>query len=134
MLTADELALMQSCQVAYMHDTCQILTYTVGSDDYGLNNPTYIAGTAVECGLELISGRQREQLGAAFVPVIDAHLRLSLTMVGLIDPKDRIRVTHRYSVALTTPQTFEIVGQPKRGPSGLVLDLKIVTDGTEVGA
>jgi hypothetical protein len=131
-LSAVDLANMRACQIAHMHDTCTILRYTATSDDYGLQNPLYTPGWTVECGLELVS--PDEQQDASFVPAIDAKIRLPLTLADVVDTKDRIKITHRYGEELTTPQVFEIVGILKRGPTGFYLDLKAVTDGTEVGA
>lgn len=123
---------MRACQVAHMHDTCVILKYMKTSDDYGLNKPLYVQGWTATCGLELVA--PDEQQDASFVPAIDARLRLSIGLADVLDTKDRIKITHRYGEALTTPQVFEIVGILKRGPTGFYLDLKAVTDGTEVGA
>jgi len=131
-LSETDLANMQACQVAHMHDTCVILKYTATSDDYGLNKPMYVPGLTVECGLELVN--PNEQQDASFVPAIDARLRLSIMLADVLNPKDRIKITHRYGKELTTPQVFEIVGILRRGPTGFYLDLKAVTDGTEVGA
>jgi hypothetical protein len=38
-------------------------------------------------------------------------------------------VTHRYGQALATPQVYEVVGPTKEGPSCLVCDLRLATDG-----
>jgi hypothetical protein len=37
-----------------------------------------------------------------------------------------VRLTKRYDVALTTPETYEIQGFSERGPSGLILNLQRV--------
>lgn len=131
-LSAVDLANMRACQAAHMHDTCVILKYTKTSDDYGLNKPLYTPGWTAACGLELVAPSEKQN--ASFVPTIDARLRLSIALADKLDSKDRIKITHRYGEALTTPQVFEIVGVLRRGSTGFYLDLKAVTDGTEVGA
>jgi hypothetical protein len=40
----------------------------------------------------------------------------------VLDPRDVIRVTYRYAAAVTT-EYFDVVGPPRRGPSGLYVDL-----------
>jgi hypothetical protein len=35
-----------------------------------------------------------------------------------------VRVTHRYGVALVTPELYEVVGLPQRGPSGFVAEIR----------
>ena len=130
MLDATDLTNMRAVQEGHMHDTCILRQYTIGNDAYGLNNPYYVALGSYSCGFHAVN--PREQQAASFVPGIDARLRLSESLIDTIDPKDRIELTHRYGEALTTTLTFEIVGPIKHGPSGLVLDLKLVSDGSEV--
>lgn len=123
--SVDELSLMQTYQEAAMQDTCVIEQYGETTDEYNNPNPFYTDSDALDCGLEHLN--PREVHGTGQVPIIDARLRLPLDTE--IDTRDRIRITYRFGVALTTPERYEIIGQPRRGPSGLVIDLKKHTGG-----
>lgn len=114
---------MQAVQQAHMMDTCTIDAYTEGgTNDLGMPSTSYVSGSAIACGFEPVT--PDEGVGSADVPMLDARLRLSISTS--ITPHDRVTVTHRFGVAVTHV-TFEVVGEIKRGPSGLWLDLKKVT-------
>lgn len=125
--TDPELARLRATQEAAMQDRCVVQAYSSEPDEYGNPTVTYTAGDEIACGVEQVS--PREVKGTGEVPVIQAKLRLPIGTV--IDPRDRIQVMTRYGEALTTPQEFEIAGPVQQGPSGLVLNLRIVDDGTE---
>lgn len=127
--TATELSRMQTAQDAAMQDTCVVLEYSGGAtDDYGMPLPAiYTAGDTLACGLD--TNPRGEAMSGAQVAMVDARLRLPIGTV--LDVRDRIRVTHRFGVAITA-ETYEILGVPRRGPSGLLVDLKRVTDGSDV--
>lgn len=123
-----ELARMELAQTGAMQDKCIIMVYSAEDGDYGpsMDYPTYTAGDPVVCGYKPTS---KEVMDGSQVAMTDGKLRLPIgTDVSHLD---RIRLTHRFGVALSTPETFEILGQPERGPSGLVLNLRMVTDGSD---
>ena len=123
-----ELARMRATQASSMMDTCVVLAYGEdGSDNYGLPEHCYTPQDPTPCGFD--PGAGKEVMDGAQVVVTDARLRLSLGTA--VDPRDRIRITHRFGEALATPPTFEILGEPERGPSGMVLNLRLVTDGSD---
>lgn len=117
---------MQGAQDSAMMDTCQVLVYTEGAAN-AYNKPaiTYPASAAIRCGWKPAT---KEMMQDTQVPAWDGRLRMPIGTV--IKNTDRIRLTHRYGVALSPVQNYEIVGNPERGPSGLVLRLKSVTDGS----
>jgi hypothetical protein len=120
--TTTELARLQSTQESAMQDTCDLLIYTqIGTDTHGLPVEDYLISTTSECGLDL---RASKELVNAEMHVYDARLRLPIdTVIGGID---RIRITHRFGVLLATPLEFDLLGETRRGPSGLVLNLRNV--------
>lgn len=125
--TPGELTRMRATQDGAMMDTCLILAYSEGAqDEYGKTRPTYTAGAATRCGFD--GAKHDEAMDEAEVEVADGQLRLPLgTAVG---HKDRIKITNRYGEALATPPIYDTIGEPAKGPSGLVLNLKLVTDGS----
>jgi hypothetical protein len=122
--TTTELTRMQSSQETAMQDTCQVLAYSSTTDAYNNPVPTWTPGAAIACGLEHLDPEEVQDTG--LVPLIEARVRLPLDTALDALGRDRIRVTHRYGAALVTAQEFEIVGPPRRGPSGLVVDLHTV--------
>jgi len=130
--SSSELTFMRTAQEAAMQDTCVILRPDTSTDDW--NNPsdeTYFAQDAISCGLQHLS--PKEVQGQQLVPEITARIRFPIDTDVRSD--DRIAVTHRFGEELTDaqddsdPQVFEIVGPVRRGPSGLVVDVKMATDG-----
>jgi hypothetical protein len=125
--TTVELSRLAGTQTGAMQDICRILAYSAVSSDYGpaTGQATYTAGSPVVCGY---NPKPKEVQGDGQVMMTDGTLRLpSGTTISHLD---RIRLTHRYGVALSPVETFEVLGQPARGPSGLVVYLRMVTDGT----
>lgn len=106
-----------------MQDTCQVLVYSSADDAYNNPSPTYTPGSAISCGVELVGPDEVQESGE--VPVIDARIRLPINTT--IDARDRIRVTHRYGEDVTD-EDYEIEGPVQRGPSGLVVTCRVVTE------
>jgi hypothetical protein len=130
--TAGQLSHLQAANVAAMWDTCVRVVYDgTATDTYGHPTPVWTSGAILACGLDNLVGMssaRREVMIGTQVVVIDARLRLPIDTT--LDHRDRIRITHRHGVALSTPEVYEIMGEPARGPSGLVVDLRTVTDGS----
>lgn len=128
--TATELDRMQTTQESAMQDTCVLLARTEGAtDDYGYPAVTWTTVDTVDCGFRPLN--KGEFMGDAEVDMPDAKLRLSIDNATDTDNFDRVQITHRFGVALTAALTFEIIGSAERGPSGLVLNLRLVTDGSD---
>ena len=127
--SADELARMQATAQASMMDKCDLLMKVeVGKDEFNQPKRKYEIALVTPCGFMPVSAV--EVKGQTQVPLIDAQIRLPISLHGEFDNCDRVQITHRYGVELATPVTYEFVGQPQRGPSALVVDLKLVTDGS----
>jgi len=125
--TDDELTGLQAAQTAHMMDKGTLDPYTdAGADAFGNPNPSWPTGSVVWCGYR--EEKPDEVQDESNVPIFDATIRFDIDTV--IDTRDRFTLTHRHGVALTTAITHEFVGQPQRGPSGLVARLKVVTDGS----
>lgn len=126
---SSELALMQAAQEAGMMDTCVVLKYVEGATDaYGMPLRTWVEGAMTVCGYD--GRRHVEQgvpggTGGAQVALTDGRIRLPLeTEISIVD---RVRVTQRFGVLLETPVDYELSGEPRRGPSGLLVDVRRVT-------
>ncbi len=127
--SAQELADMQATQESAMMDTCQHLDRYTEDDDYNNPTETFIAGESYACGLNE-KPKDREAMDGTQVVIIDAELRLSLDAEGVFESHDRVRMTYRFGVALSNTRDYEVIGAPRRGPSGLLLKLRNVTDGS----
>ena len=126
---SEELSRMQMTQESAMMDQCTLLRRTTtGTDDYGQPVEAFVDFAVAECGFD--SRASREVMGASQVPVYDARLRLAMEYESLVSNVDRVRITHRFSEALETALTYDVDGLAVRGPSGLLLNLRKVTDGS----
>jgi hypothetical protein len=114
---------MQTTHAQHLHDACQILAYSAVQDAYNIPQASYTAGAEMACGVEPVG--TDEALDEAEVPLLDAKFRFPIGTV--LNPLDRIRLTKRYGVAVD-PADFDMVGFPLRGPSGLVVEAKRVTN------
>jgi head-tail adaptor len=121
--TTGELATMQATQYGSLQDTCIIQSYAMTLDAYGAEVATYTDGSAIDCGLNMTPARER-RTAEMNVERIDATIRLPLATS--IKTTDRVKVTYRFGVILSTALVFEVVGSIRRGPSGLQVDLLAV--------
>ena len=121
-----ELNAMKAAQEAHMMDRCKILAWSVGSADaFGRKSATYTAGSEIACGFNF-ANRTVEVQGESDVVLIDGHVRLPSGTT--VSSKDRIRITKRFGSAVTNVD-YEIIGEPRLGPSGLRLDIRKVPVG-----
>jgi head-tail adaptor len=123
MLTSTDLANLQTYQTASMLDTCIIQSYAMTLDDYGAEVDTYTDGSAIACGVNMTPASE-SRTATMNVERIDATIRLPIATV--IKSTDRVKVTHRFGVAITNI-VFEVVGSIRRGPSGLQVALRVVS-------
>ena len=123
-LSTTEYTRMRSTAAETFFDTCRIGTATAhvyGSADTNDVAPTYSDGIA--CGFR--PAPVGEAIDGSDAPDFDAVLRLPLDTD--VTNVDRVEVTHRHGEALADAQIFTVTGEPARGPSALVLKLKLVT-------
>lgn len=130
--TTTELARMQGTQESAMQDALVHLVYAPGAtNENGMPSPTWVAeavsGAPVERPCGVAPKRKGEGMGGTEVPLHDAILRLPLSFV--FTNLDRFKVVKRFNAAIT-PVVYAVVGQPERGPSGYVLMVQVVTDGS----
>lgn len=124
--TAGELARMQYTQGGSLQDICRRLVYVAGTvDQYGKPESRYTLGDELPCGFG--PAPTSEAMGEAQVPTGAFVLRFAIDTV--LDPRDRLRLAARFGVDITTID-YEIVGQPARGPSGLVVSVRLATTPT----
>jgi len=105
------------------NDTCKVLTYSAAANSYGEMVASYTAGSAISCGLQMGGSAERRRSDSTLT-AIDATLRVPIGTVVTVE--DRVQVTHRHGSALSPALTFEVASYPRRGPSGLVLELRAV--------
>ena len=130
-----QLAMMQGVQNAHMQDEGWAYRYDpTAVNAYNLPVAAYTrASHATVCGFEPTASEVQR---SGEVGTIDGKLRLPIGTV--INEHDLFLLTKRYGVALTdtsvvngsnvTGQLYSVFGPPERGPSGLVVKLKSVTE------
>jgi len=125
---AAELSRMRAVQAGAMQDTCRVLAYSAGEDEYGNPAVTYTAQDAVACGFRYLTPREIQASGE--VPALEVELRLPLDTD--ISDTDRVRVVERYAEPASETDDdvdfgdYEVVGPVKRGPTGLLVRLRSV--------
>jgi head-tail adaptor len=121
---AAELRGMQATQVESLMDTCLLQVWSGDeADDYGQRVETWTDSEPLACGFNPKGGR--EVSGPDKEPIVtDASVRLPIDTT--VHRNDRISITHRFGAALAEAQVFEVAAEPRRGPSGLQLDLRRV--------
>ncbi len=124
----DELTRLGETQESSMQDVCQIGSYVPPyEDDYGNSVKRYLYSAEMFCGFRHISPREAQ--ATTFVPMVDGEIRLPLDTE--VKASDRIKILERYGRRLTVAEVYEITGPVQRGPSGFVVGLVVVTDGSD---
>ena len=108
-----------------MMDSCIVYTYGEGAvNALGIPEHTYTAGDEIPCGYKPTSTREANQDGQ----VVTANDELRVAIDTAISSTSRVRITKRHGVTLTDQELHEVIGEPSRGPSGLVVLLREVTE------
>lgn len=123
MLTAAELASMQSTQAAAMMDACKLLAPTKTTGDFGQHGATYTEGSEIACGFESPTAQRGGTLAGVEV-ILNARMRLSLTNGASVTPDTVIKVTKRLNTALATAEYYRVAGWPRQGPTAFVIELE----------
>lgn len=129
--TAGELTGLQNTQSAAMQDTCIHLEWSSTPDDYGNPAESWTPRLTYACGLTPPRGTEGMGKHQTEVTMKQPALRLPIDADGVIGNLDRVQITKRHGVTLSSPITYDVVGLPARGPSGLVAQLELVTDGSD---
>lgn len=131
--TSTELERMQGTQESAMMDTCQLLRRGEdAADAYGVPVPVWIVLDTLECGFDGGPRRESDQPAGSVegtqVPLAEAVLRLPLGTV--LESVYRIRVLQRFDVLQSSDgqPLYEIIGEARQGPSGLLVNLREVTN------
>ncbi|GIK73809.1 MAG: hypothetical protein BroJett021_27970 [Chloroflexota bacterium] len=125
MLTAAELASMQSTQAAAMMDACKLLAPTRTTGDFGQHGVTYSEGDEIACGFESPTAQRGGTLAGVEV-ILNARIRLDLTNGANVTPDHRIKLTKRLGTTLSTAEVYRVAGWPRRGPTAFVVELERV--------
>lgn len=123
---AARLARMRAVQERAMQDTCEVLVSSSTIDPDGQPQETYAVGATLRCGVD--PQPSREVMDDTQLVVADASVRLPVSAESLIKHTDRLRITQRFGEALATQPVYSIIGVPVRGPSGIVVHLRLVTE------
>ena len=120
-LSTHELAGMQDTQEQYMMDTCVIQRRGVIRDSFGGMKETWTSLPPTPCGVHM-TGRKEIVRGNGTLMHVTTTLRLPLDTDIL--ETDRVVITHRFGDEIDPQLLFGVVGPPKSGPSGIVIDVE----------
>lgn len=117
-LSTGELDRMRDVQDDAMGDECKIgtLSETVSG---GHVSESYTYGSAIACGFDA-SGNGEASDGSQ-AGITTAALRLPIDTV--VSSASRVQVTKRNGATLASAEYFSVVGDPRRGPTCLTVDL-----------
>ena len=126
MFSRGELDDMRDVQESYMMDTCLIAepTKTTNESNLPVVSFDWEEAEVSICGLN--PNPSQELLDQ--VPESQAVIRLPMDTV--ISNEAYIRITKRFGESIDAV-TYQAIGAPRQGPSGLLLWLKKVTDGSD---
>jgi len=120
LLDARDLAMMRADQADALWDTCVVQTQSVTADTYGQPIETFTDGAAISCRFVPSQGTEIWRSNSV-ITRIGAKVRLPLGTA--ITPKDRVKITHRFGVALTTPLVFGVDDVGAMGPTCFTVNL-----------
>lgn len=126
-LSSGELDLLEAVYDGSLPDTCVMMTRTTATD-WNRPKEIYLTSTTFSCEFGPHPGN--EVMSQTDVEMPDGRLRLPLAAEVHLLKNNRIKITHRFGEALTTPvgrRTYEIEGPPLRSPAGIIVDLKLAT-------
>lgn len=114
-----------------MQDTLQIGTPS-GGDGFG-NSPgpttwTYASASPLKCRVE--TGTPFEVNDGTQTTILDT--RIMVPLESSISATQRVKVTHRFRVALGTPKIYAVIGTPENGRSSMALIVKLVTGNSKL--
>lgn len=113
-----------------MQDTAVIMNPTYTQD--AMNQPvqTWVDGSTIVCGFGFspfkFRSRELSTFGADESSEILVRARVSLDYQSEISPDSRLRLTHRYGVAVTPEQEYQVQGFSEVGPDSMIVNLKRV--------
>lgn len=110
-------------------DTARPLAATAVDGDYGTGTgkSTYPPGASFPCSFQGKAAKDAQQQSE--VPSGDADLYYALGTA--LDSGDRVTITHLLGEAVTSPQTYSIVGGPFVRHNLIHAELSLVTDGSD---
>lgn len=124
-LRPGELNRLQATQTNHMMDSCKIMVYTAADDAYNIPQATYTPGSEIWCGFDPSAWEEVQE--ETETPLMRPSFRLPFGTA--VHAADRVQLTKRFGTTIT-PETYEIIGGVERGPSGLVVNVRLVTDGS----
>lgn len=101
-----------------------VLTHTTGMR--GPLNETeisYVPGASYPCAFVARPGRDLDEHG---LPLSDGEIKLPLSALAVLRPRDRLRLTSAKGTVLTQPLDFAVVGNPLPGITVLRVAVKSI--------
>lgn len=124
-ITPNQLAAQRLITAPTFTDTCQRLVHTPGDGDYGPGTgaATYPAGVSMPCSFQAHVAEDVQDESA--IRMIDADLYLAHD--AILNPSDRVTITHLYGELQANPQSFHIVKGPLVDGNVMIAGLRLVT-------
>src|SRR5688572_10753004 len=109
-ITAGQRSAQRSITAPTFTDTCLRLIYAGAEGDYGpgTGQATYTQGASMPCSFQ--AKPVRDAMGMSEIPLTEADLFLAQDAV--LDPEDRVVITHLVGAEQVSAQTYNIVEGP----------------------
>jgi hypothetical protein len=122
-ITVPEFERMRVTAAESFFDACKLGSATAANwgDDPGVDTFSY--ANEIACGFKYEP--KGEIKDGSHAPLFDAVLRLPVDTD--VTNVDRVQMTGRHGEALDPVEYYAVEGKPSRGPSALVLNLKLIT-------
>ena len=108
LLSANDLAMMRADQTDALWDTCIVQTQSTTVDTYGQPIETFTDGTAIDCRFVPSPGKEMREINRTDSTITVMRALVRLPRGTAITPNDRVKITHRYGVALTTALVYGV--------------------------
>lgn len=122
---------LQALYTDHLMDEGQILKYFAGGpDEYGMPAPpTYAAQSAIACSFRELSPIGGKEAGGE-AEIGQVNVKVGVPLGTIVTNLDKFKILKLHGTAIT-PIVYEIAGPPKQDALGIVLDLKLETDGSD---
>jgi len=116
---------MTAAAEAVMHDLCEIGAMTRTADAHGQLIPSYSYGASIVCGFDPTGGRgAREAVTmSSGVTLSEQTPTVRLPLGTVVLQGDRVKITTRAGVALTSALVYDVVGAVRQGLTSVLVSL-----------
>ena len=123
--TTSELLAMREAHFSHMNETCRIAVGDGSRDEAGQVVHEWVEGDSVACGFGPAGKVDIKDTESGEPVIVDAVARLPHGTT--VEAGNRFILESRWGTALSEEEVYDVVSEPRTGPSGAVVALRQVT-------